>query len=47
MVPSKVNDVYFIRFTVCASSTEEKHIDFAWETIVRDAETIILKTNSI
>ena len=45
MVPSKINDVYFIRLAVCAASTEKKHIEFAWETIVRHAEAFLNRTN--
>ncbi|RNA27256.1 dopa decarboxylase, partial [Brachionus plicatilis] len=41
MVPSKINDVYFIRFAVCASSSEQRHIDFAWENILKNAEFIL------
>ena len=33
MVASEINQVFFIRFVVCAASTQENHIDFAWEVI--------------
>jgi len=35
MVPSKINDIFFMRFAVCAASTEDSHIDFAWDLIQR------------
>lgn len=41
MVPSKINDIYFIRFAVCASSTEKHHIDFAWENILCNTSILL------
>ena len=41
MVPSKINDIYFLRFAVCASSTETRHIDFAWENILKHTNAIL------
>lgn len=46
MVPSKINDVFFIRFAVCAVSTEKEHIDFAWNEIVNLANAT-LKNNQL
>ena len=42
MVPSKINDVYFLRFAICAASTEKRHVDFAWEVIQKHAETLLI-----
>lgn len=39
MVPSKINDVYFLRFAICAATTEQKHIDEAWSIILRHANS--------
>ena len=36
MVPSKINDIFFLRFAVCASSTEKNHIEFAWKVILEN-----------
>lgn len=33
MVPSKINGVYFLRFAVCARTTEEEHVDYAWSVV--------------
>lgn len=44
MVPSKINDIFFLRFAVCAASTESRHIDFAWENILKNTNSI-LRTN--
>jgi hypothetical protein len=35
MVPGKINNVYFIRFSICAESTDYKHIEFAWNIIIK------------
>lgn len=40
MVPSKVNDTFFLRFAVCASRTESKDVKFAWEVIQELTEKI-------
>lgn len=40
MVPAIINDVYFLRFAVCAASTEYKHIEFAWKTIKKHADKL-------
>ena len=43
MVPSKINNVYFLRFAVCAVSTEKRHIEEAWNIILNwtlDLDTI-------
>jgi glutamate/tyrosine decarboxylase-like PLP-dependent enzyme len=42
MVPSKINDTYFLRFAVCAVSTEREHIEFAWNVIVKNVEKILI-----
>ncbi|CAF0754777.1 unnamed protein product [Brachionus calyciflorus] len=44
MVPSKINDIYFLRFAICASSTEKRHVEFAWENILKHTD-ILLKNN--
>ncbi|ELU05115.1 hypothetical protein CAPTEDRAFT_214615 [Capitella teleta] len=45
MVPSESKGKYFLRFAVCAASTESKDITFAWEVIqeLADQLTQILK----
>jgi hypothetical protein len=40
MVPSKINDVLFLRFAVCAANTEKRHIEFAWNVISKHADNI-------
>ena len=42
MVPSKINDIFFLRFAVCAVSTEKEHIEFAWNVIVKNVEKILI-----
>ncbi|CAF0746170.1 unnamed protein product [Brachionus calyciflorus] len=44
MVPSKINDTYFMRFVICSSNIEKRHIDFAWENILKHTE-ILLKNS--
>lgn len=45
MVPSESKGKYFLRFAVCAASTESKDITFAWKVIqeLADQLTQILK----
>ena len=38
LVPSKINDVFFLRFAVCASTTEKEHVDYAWNVILSHIE---------
>ena len=45
MVPSKVNEIYFLRFAICARTTEKRHIDYAWQIIKENAD-LIIKNNS-
>lgn len=45
MVPSKINNVYFIRFAICAYSTAKEHIEFAWEEISKSAN--LLRSNEL
>jgi aromatic-L-amino-acid decarboxylase len=47
MVPGKVNDLYFMRFAICAATTEELHIDYAWNIIIKYADIIISKQDSL
>ncbi len=41
MVPSKVNEKYFLRFAVCAATTEKEHIDYAWKIIVEISNALL------
>ena len=40
MVPSQIGDTYFLRFAVCAASTEEKHVEFAWKVVTETADIL-------
>lgn len=40
MVPSKVNDTFFLRFAVCAARTESRDVKFAWAVIQELTEKI-------
>jgi aromatic-L-amino-acid decarboxylase len=44
MVPTKLRDKFSIRFAVCARTTEERHIDEAWEEIKVAAAEILDQT---
>ena len=44
MVPSKVNGRFFIRFAVCAATTEKSHIDYAWKVIVDTSNSLLSTT---
>lgn len=41
MVSSKVSDKYFIRFAICASTTSQEHIKFAWNEISKSADCLL------
>ncbi|CAH1792590.1 unnamed protein product [Owenia fusiformis] len=41
LVPGKIKSTYFIRFAVCAKSTESKDIAYAWSVIAELATRII------
>lgn len=40
MVPSKINDTFFIRFAICAPTAEICHCDYAWKVIVETYEKL-------
>ncbi|XP_074654219.1 aromatic-L-amino-acid decarboxylase-like [Tubulanus polymorphus] len=46
VVPAQVNDVYFIRFAVCAQKATDDDITFAWDTIREEADSIIDQDSS-
>lgn len=46
MIPSVVNETYFIRFAVCAENACDEDITIAWQTIQRFADEIIAANNS-
>lgn len=41
LVPSKVDDVYFLRFAVCSRFTEESDIQSSWEEIKTSADEVL------
>ena len=41
MVPSKINSVYFLRFAVCAATTEKCHVDDAFNAILSNTTKIL------
>ena len=43
MVPGQINGCYFIRFAICASSTQLRHIQFAFDTILKHSKLILEK----
>ena len=40
MVPAKIGETFFLRFAICASSTQKNHIDFAWDIIKKHADNL-------
>jgi aromatic-L-amino-acid decarboxylase len=41
VTPSRVNDLFILRFAVCAKSTEKHDIDFAWREIREQADRVL------
>ena len=41
MVPSKIDGTFFIRFCVCAATTEKSHIDKAWNVIIQQTKGLL------
>lgn len=38
MVPAKIGEKFFLRFAICASSTEKRHIENAWQIILKHVD---------
>ena len=43
LVPGQIDGCYFIRFAVCAASTERRHIDFAYEVIAKHTQLVFTR----
>ena len=43
LVPAVVKEKFILRFCICSWLTEEKHIQFAWETIDQVATKLLLQ----
>lgn len=41
LVPSKINDTYFLRMAVCSRFTEPKDIDYSWEEVGKSADEVL------
>ncbi|RVE45150.1 hypothetical protein evm_010173 [Chilo suppressalis] len=41
LVPSKIDDVYFLRFAICSRFTENSDIDLSWEEIKSCADEVL------
>lgn len=46
LVPSKVDDLYFLRFAVCSRFSEEKDIEYSWNEIKASTDEL-LKSRAI
>ena len=46
LVPADCKGVYFLRFAVCATRSEEKDVQFAWSVIVQLTEQLLLQSMS-
>lgn len=42
LVPSKINDLYFLRFAVCSRYTQSPDIRYSWDEIKSSATTVLL-----
>ncbi|GFR65099.1 aromatic-L-amino-acid decarboxylase [Elysia marginata] len=47
MTPSKVKDMYFLRFAICATRTQEADVNFAWDIVQAMANKVIAMSNGI
>lgn len=45
MVPSKINDVYFLRMAVCSRFTEKADMDITWEEVRKNADELLIAEN--
>lgn len=41
LVPSKINETYFLRMAVCSRFTEPKDIEYSWEEISKSADEVV------
>ncbi|RUS79617.1 hypothetical protein EGW08_012617 [Elysia chlorotica] len=44
MTPSEVKGQYFLRFAICAASTQEADVNFAWKVVQEMADKVLLST---
>ncbi|XP_071531630.1 aromatic-L-amino-acid decarboxylase isoform X2 [Panulirus ornatus] len=43
LVPSKINDIYFLRFAVCSRLTESQDVQVAWQEVLKQTELVLQK----
>lgn len=41
MVPSKINDTYFLRMAVCSRFTEKEDIEITWKEVRENADLLL------
>ncbi|XP_061197521.1 aromatic-L-amino-acid decarboxylase-like [Saccostrea echinata] len=47
MVPALLNEVYVIRFAICAQNAKEEDIEFAWKIISTEASSLLMEREYI
>lgn len=46
LVPSKINDVFFLRMAVCSRFTNEEDIKFSWNEVSASADELLVELKS-
>ncbi|XP_025833648.1 aromatic-L-amino-acid decarboxylase isoform X2 [Agrilus planipennis] len=47
MVPSKIRDVYFLRFVICSKYTEEEDVNLSWNEIKASTDEVLSLNGSV
>lgn len=47
MVPALLNEVYVIRFAICAQNAKEDDIEFAWKVVSTEASSLLMEREYI
>jgi aromatic-L-amino-acid/L-tryptophan decarboxylase len=45
LVPSKVNDIYFLRMAVCSRFTVPEDMEYSWKEVAAAADDVVKASN--
>jgi aromatic-L-amino-acid decarboxylase len=45
LVPSKIDDLYFLRFAICSRYTQSPDIRFSWDEVKKTAGQVLASEN--
>lgn len=47
MVPALLNEIYVIRFAICAQNAKDEDVEFAWKVISTEASSLLMERENI